>query len=220
MQFSFIRGQAFLSCHFVRTADKVTTRERTPPISQLAIRRTGCDTWEGPHVTETIESTVPPASDGAAKKRSSGLNSLLLADLKTMAGGLGISGTSSMKKAQLVAAISSAQGQESTEIVRPEASRPMRRLGKRKSQDAPAQDASASQTSAPESSVQDSSAPEIRPRVRRLTAKSRARTTVRTTDATTTAAAMTIATAIATTIAIPGGTRARFRPAEPQQQSA
>ncbi len=51
-------------------------------------------------MTETIEST---------KKRSGGLNSLLLADLKSMAGGLGISGVSSMKKAQLVAAISTAQ---------------------------------------------------------------------------------------------------------------
>jgi transcription termination factor Rho len=54
-------------------------------------------------VTETVESTAP------AQKRSGGLNSLLLADLKSMAGGMGISGVSSMKKAQLVEAISSAQ---------------------------------------------------------------------------------------------------------------
>jgi transcription termination factor Rho len=76
-------------------------------------------------VTETIESTFsadppvdkpvdnsadsPAVSNGAAKKRSGGLNSLLLADLRAMAGGLGISGAGSMKKAQLVAAISSAQ---------------------------------------------------------------------------------------------------------------
>ena len=54
-------------------------------------------------MTETVESTAP------AQKRSGGLNSLLLADLKSMAGGMGISGISSMKKAQLVEAISSAQ---------------------------------------------------------------------------------------------------------------
>ena len=39
---------------------------------------------------ETIESTTGESSDGASRKRSSGLNSLLLADLKSMAGGLGI----------------------------------------------------------------------------------------------------------------------------------
>jgi transcription termination factor Rho len=65
-------------------------------------------------VTETIEST-PDASErstaGAStpKKRSGGLNSMLLADLKGMAGGLGIRGAGSMKKAQLVDAIKAAQ---------------------------------------------------------------------------------------------------------------
>src|SRR3954451_11606142 len=71
----------------------------------------GADTWEGPHVTETIEST-PDASKTAAsssKKKSGGLNSLLLADLKAMAGGLGIRGAGSMKKAQLVDAIKAVQ---------------------------------------------------------------------------------------------------------------
>jgi transcription termination factor Rho len=55
-------------------------------------------------VTETIET---PA---AAKKRGGGLNSLLLADLKSMAGGLGIAGAGSMKKADLINAIKGAQG--------------------------------------------------------------------------------------------------------------
>jgi transcription termination factor Rho len=67
-------------------------------------------------VTETIESTPTDTSGGAAngasetpKKRSGGLNSMLLADLRSMAGGLGISGVGSMKKAQLVEAIKAAQ---------------------------------------------------------------------------------------------------------------
>jgi transcription termination factor Rho len=67
-------------------------------------------------VTETIESTGAAAQsddqagDAAApKKRSGGLNSMLIADLKSMAGGLGISGAGSMKKAELVSAIKAAQ---------------------------------------------------------------------------------------------------------------
>ena len=53
-------------------------------------------------MTETIEPTT-------AKKRGGGLNSMLLADLRQMARGMGISGTASMKKAQLVEAIKAAQ---------------------------------------------------------------------------------------------------------------
>jgi transcription termination factor Rho len=66
-------------------------------------------------VTDTIESTSTDASASSAngasapKKKSGGLNSMLLADLKSMAGGLGIRGTGSMKKAQLVDAIKAAQ---------------------------------------------------------------------------------------------------------------
>ena len=65
-------------------------------------------------MTDTIES-APDASEGSAgtarapKKKSGGLNSMLLADLKGMAGGLGIRGAGSMKKAQLVDAIKAAQ---------------------------------------------------------------------------------------------------------------
>ncbi|MEO5662275.1 MAG: Rho termination factor N-terminal domain-containing protein, partial [Nocardioides sp.] len=54
------------------------------------------------------ESTDAPAAS-PAKKKSGGLNSMLLADLKSMAGGLGVSGAGSMKKAQLVEAIKAAQ---------------------------------------------------------------------------------------------------------------
>ncbi len=54
-------------------------------------------------MTETIESTSP-----APKKRSGGLSSMLVADLKAMANGLGISGAGSMKKPQLVEAIRAA----------------------------------------------------------------------------------------------------------------
>jgi transcription termination factor Rho len=61
-------------------------------------------------VTETIESTsAETSSNGASTRRSGGLNSLLLADLKSMASGLGIKGAGSMKKAQLVDAIKTAQ---------------------------------------------------------------------------------------------------------------
>ena len=61
-------------------------------------------------MTETIESApAESSSKDVSKKRSGGLNSMLLADLKSMAGGLGINGSGSMKKAQLVDAIKAAQ---------------------------------------------------------------------------------------------------------------
>jgi transcription termination factor Rho len=62
-------------------------------------------------VTETIEPDAAPQSAAAptGKKRGGGLNSLLLADLKAMAGGMGIPGSGSMKKAQLVEAIKARQ---------------------------------------------------------------------------------------------------------------
>jgi len=64
-------------------------------------------------VTDTIESTdgsTGPAPEGAAaKKRGGGLNAMLIADLKSMAGGLGIASAGSMKKAELVSAIKTAQ---------------------------------------------------------------------------------------------------------------
>ncbi|MGA8845855.1 MAG: transcription termination factor Rho [Nocardioides sp.] len=57
-------------------------------------------------MTDTSDS---PAAAPAPKKRAGGLNSMLLADLKAMAGGMGISGAGAMKKAQIVEAIKSAQ---------------------------------------------------------------------------------------------------------------
>jgi transcription termination factor Rho len=60
-------------------------------------------------VTETIESTASAPDEGTTKKRGGGLNSMLLADLKALAGGMGISGTGSMKKAQLIDAIKAAR---------------------------------------------------------------------------------------------------------------
>ena len=51
------------------------------------------------------------ASNGAAKRRGSGLSSKLLPELQQIAGDLGISGTAKMRKSELIAAIQSAQGQ-------------------------------------------------------------------------------------------------------------
>ncbi|MGA8247014.1 MAG: Rho termination factor N-terminal domain-containing protein, partial [Nocardioides sp.] len=79
-------------------------------------------------MTETIDSASTDAADSGSsetpKKRSGGLNSMLLADLKAMAAGLGVRGTGSMKKAQLVDAIKAAQsgghaGRESSDEARP-----------------------------------------------------------------------------------------------------
>ena len=66
-------------------------------------------------MTETHDSTAGTAEtpEGSAakapKKRTGGLNSMLLVDLKAMAGGMGIPGAGSMKKAALVDAIKAAQ---------------------------------------------------------------------------------------------------------------
>ncbi len=66
-------------------------------------------------MTETLDSTAGAAEtpEGSAakapRKRTGGLNSMLLADLKAMAAGMGIRGAGSMKKAALVDAIKAAQ---------------------------------------------------------------------------------------------------------------
>src|SRR6476660_10531306 len=93
--------------------------------SSRRLGRLGTDTWEGPHVTETIESTpaVPEATSGAPKKRGGGLNSMLIADLKSMAAGMGIPGAATMKKAQLIEAIKGAQGGAGTRSEAPAAKR-------------------------------------------------------------------------------------------------
>ncbi len=57
------------------------------------------------------QDTAPDAATKPGRKasKSGGLGSMLLADLKSMAGGMGIAGAGSMKKAQLVEAIKAAQ---------------------------------------------------------------------------------------------------------------
>ncbi|GAA1434843.1 hypothetical protein GCM10009641_29310 [Mycobacterium cookii] len=70
-------------------------------------------------MTETPSAATPADSQDAAPdaatkparkaSKSGGLGSMLLADLKSMAGGMGIAGAGSMKKAQLVEAIKAAQ---------------------------------------------------------------------------------------------------------------
>ena len=77
-------------------------------------------------MTETIEASTAAPEGGAPKtaKRSGGLNSMLLAELKAMAGGLGIPGTGSMKKAQLVDAIKAAQAGGGRDTSRAKAERP------------------------------------------------------------------------------------------------
>ncbi|MCY7395077.1 MAG: Rho termination factor N-terminal domain-containing protein, partial [Nocardioides sp.] len=59
-------------------------------------------------MTETTDATTTASGDGG-KKRGGGLSSMLIADLKSMAGSLGVAGGGSMKKAQLVDAIKAAQ---------------------------------------------------------------------------------------------------------------
>lgn len=65
-------------------------------------------------MTETPDSTAPAAA-AAPKKRTGGLNAMLLADLKAMASGMGIRGAGSMKKAALVEAIKAAQAGATTQ---------------------------------------------------------------------------------------------------------
>ena len=57
--------------------------------------------------TATVDTT---ASNGAPKRRGSGLSSKLLPELQQIAGDLGISGTAKMRKSELIAAIQGAQG--------------------------------------------------------------------------------------------------------------
>ena len=70
------------------------------------------------YVTDTQDTTTDAPVAKAAKKRG-GINTMLLADLKSMAGGLGISGAGSMKKAQLIDAIKAHQASQSSGGGRP-----------------------------------------------------------------------------------------------------
>ncbi|MFN8193886.1 MAG: transcription termination factor Rho [Nocardioidaceae bacterium] len=99
-------------------------------------------------MTETTESTTtaPEAAANGSKKRAGGLNTMLIADLKALAGGMGISGASSMKKAQLVDAIKAAQkparGDASDSAPAGREERPAREKGR--SDERPTQDARSS----------------------------------------------------------------------------
>src|ERR671917_122150 len=87
--------------------------------------------------TADAAADAAPATPPAARKRGGGLSSMLLADLRSMASGLGVSGAGSMKKAELVAAIKEAQSgsaKASPDTPTREGSRQ-----DRPSQDAPAQ---------------------------------------------------------------------------------
>ena len=72
------------------------------------------------------ETPSKPAKKAAAKapSKSAGLSSMLLADLKSMAAGLGIAGAGSMKKAQLVDAIKATQSGGGAKAEQPQAQVP------------------------------------------------------------------------------------------------
>ena len=99
-------------------------------------------------MTDTIDSTSSApdaAASGSSKKRSGGLSTMLLADLKAMAGSMGIAGSRSMKKAQLVDAIRAAQSgaQRHGTAEQPAKDRPERRTRERTERgDQPSGDAS------------------------------------------------------------------------------
>ena len=87
--------------------------EGAPTDAAAGIARTALNvgrTSRDRHRSESAASAQGAPEHGPAKKRGGGLSTMLLADLKQLAGGLGISGSGSMKKAQLVAAIKAAQG--------------------------------------------------------------------------------------------------------------
>ncbi|HET7689388.1 MAG TPA: transcription termination factor Rho [Nocardioidaceae bacterium] len=92
-------------------------------------------------MTETAETTSAPTV-----KKTGGLSSKLLPELKEIAGGLGIKGAGSMKKAQLVDAIRAAQsggGSQGGGAPQAEASRSEAAEARRSEQDSPRQDAAA-----------------------------------------------------------------------------
>jgi len=60
--------------------------------------------------TETLQPATDAASSSSTRRRSGGLNGMVLAELQTMASGLGITGTARLRKSQLIEAIQAAQG--------------------------------------------------------------------------------------------------------------
>ena len=63
-------------------------------------------------MTEIAEVTSAPveSSGGARKRKGSGLDAMVLPELKQLASTLGLKGTGAMRKGQLIDAIQSAQG--------------------------------------------------------------------------------------------------------------
>ncbi|WP_017935498.1 transcription termination factor Rho [Nocardioides sp. Iso805N] len=105
-------------------------------------------------MTETIESTDAAPKKAAPKKAAAGgLNSMLLADLKAMASGMGIAGSGAMKKAQLVEAIKDAQSSRPTQRV---TQRPARTKAEKVQQTAPPEQGQAEQRQAEQRQAEQS----------------------------------------------------------------
>ncbi|MET1061246.1 MAG: transcription termination factor Rho [Nocardioides sp.] len=135
-------------------------------------------------MTETIESSTPSesasstgsagASESTGKKRGGGLNSMLIADLKSMAGSMGISGAGSMKKAQLVEAIKTAQssarsGAQTAKSQNPKTQNPKAETAKTetpKAETAKTQAAEKPDTASQAPQSDTTSAPKVRSRTR------------------------------------------------------
>nr|WP_206443762.1 transcription termination factor Rho [Nocardioides sp. KC13] len=86
-----------------------------------------------------MESTAPEPN--AAPKKRGGLGGMLLADLKAMANGMGISGANSMKKAQLIDAIKAAQSSRAQSAPAEKAAKPAAEKAPEKPADKPAEKA-------------------------------------------------------------------------------
>ena len=115
----------------------------------------------------TAADTETPAAKKPAKKaasKSAGLSSMLLADLKSMAAGLGVAGAGSMKKAQLVDAIKAAQSGSSAKAApAPVEQAPVEQAP---AQQTPVQQAPPAEP-APDETVQAPAQPTVRTRTRK-----------------------------------------------------
>ena len=91
-------------------------------------------------MTETSNPTTPVQSESTpTTRRGGGLEGMVLPDLRRMAGGLGVKGTSGMRKADLIAAIRTAQSGSRGEngVTGTSPSRPPSGRGSRRGQGAP-----------------------------------------------------------------------------------
>src|SRR4051812_32042715 len=97
-------------------------------------------------VSDTINETTTPTANGARRRtRGDGLSAMVLPELRSMAAGLGITGTARMPKGQLIEAIQAKQGGGGASGSQRRDSEPAGRT-ERTSTDAP----SSASTSAPE----------------------------------------------------------------------